>query len=120
MTDASFNIKLTDLHFHAHHGVLPQETKVGNEFIVSVSIAIPFNEAILDDDLDATISYADIYDIVKEEMDKPKKLLETVAAMISIRIKQRWNEILCGEIKICKSTPPIPGISGASEVDFFF
>ncbi len=120
MLKANFNIKLSDLRFHAYHGVMPQETKVGNEFIVSVSVTIPFQPAVLDDSLDATISYADIYEIVKDEMNRPRKLLETVAATISIRLTEKWDQILGGEIKICKSTPPIPGIVGASEVALIF
>lgn len=120
MLKANYNIKLTDLRFHAYHGVMPQETKVGNEFIVSVFVTIPFQSSVLDDNLDATISYADIYDIVKDEMNHPRKLLETVAATISIRLTEKWKQIVGGEVKICKSTPPISGISGSSEVAIIF
>lgn len=123
MRDASpseYEITLADLRFHAFHGVMPQETKVGNEFVVTVSVRIPYSADILDDDLDATISYADIYEIVEEEMKKPKKLLETVAALISKRILAHWSQVSSGEITICKSTPPISGITGNAEVRLFF
>ena len=117
---SEFEITLADLRFHAHHGVMPQETMVGNEFCVSVSVRIPYSADILDDSLDATISYADIYEIVKEEMRKPKKLLETVAAIIRERLSSRWPQIKRGEITICKSTPPIGGITGNAKVRLFF
>ena len=118
--DTSFRIKLSGLRFYAFHGVLPQEQKVGNEFIVNVAVSIPFDNAILDDQLEATISYADIYDIVAEEMSHARKLLETVAATISIRLKEKWPRISNGTISICKSTPPIAGITGNSEVEIIF
>ena len=115
-----FEIKLADLRFYARHGVMEQETKVGNEFIVEVKIRIPYREEILDDNIEATISYADLYEIVAEEMNSPRKLLETVAARIYSRISAKWCEILGGEISICKSTPPIPGVTGVSDVRLIF
>lgn len=115
-----FEIKLSDLRFHAHHGVMHQETKVGNEFIVDLAVRIPFPETILEDNLDDTVSYADIYEIVESEMGNTKKLIETVAAKIADRISRRWPQIISGHITICKSTPPIPSITGRAEVTLFF
>ena len=115
-----FEIKLSDLRFHACHGVMPQETKVGNEFIVNLAIRIPYSEVILEDNLDDTISYADVYEIIKTEMGNTKQLIETVAAKIAERICSRWPQILSGHITICKSTPPIPTVNGSAEVTLFF
>ena len=117
---SEIEITLADLRFHSHHGVMPQETKVGNEFIVSVSVRIPYSDEILNDDIDATISYADIYEIVAAEMKSPKKLLETVAARIVHEICSSWTNITGGEITISKSTPPISGITGSAKVRLFF
>ena len=72
-----FEISLADLHFHAHHGVFSQENKVGNDFSVTLTVRIPFSENVMDDDLSATISYAELYGIVEEEMNHPRKLLMT-------------------------------------------
>lgn len=115
-----YEIALTNLRFYGRHGVWKQEQKIGNEFIVDMRIRIPYFDAILSDDLDATISYADIYGIVAEEMAKPRKLLETVAATIHFKIAHRWPQIISGCIRICKSNPPISHISGSSEVTLFF
>ncbi len=115
-----YEIALTNLRFHARHGVWEQENKVGNEFIVDARVRIPYSKEILSDDLNATISYADIFSIIEKEMVKPRKLLETVAATIQAKIKTRWPQITSGSIKICKSIPPIARISGSSEVTLFF
>lgn len=117
---AEFEITLSNLRFHSYHGVLPQENIVGNEFSVSVSVMIQYKEEILDDNLDSTISYADIYEIVEQEMATPRKLLETVAAHIRNRIIHNWEHISGGHITICKSTPPISGITGIAKVTLFF
>lgn len=115
-----YEVALTNLRFYARHGVWEQENKIGNEFIVDVRIRIPYSEAIFSDDLSATISYAEIFDIISSEMAKPRKLLETVAATIHSEIISCWPWITSGSIKICKSTPPIAHISGSSEVTLFF
>ena len=58
-----FRISLEDCRFHAFHGVLPQERRVGNDF--SVSAVVCYTPAdILSDNLDSTISYADLYEIM--------------------------------------------------------
>lgn len=115
-----YEVALTNLRFHAGHGVWEQENRIGNEFIVEVRIRIPYSDDFLSDNLDLTISYADLYKIVAEEMSRPRKLLETVAAHIHSKIAGRWNNIISGSIKICKSTPPIAHISGSAEVSLFF
>lgn len=115
-----YEIAIKGVKFYARHGVWEQEKKVGNEFIVDLSIRIPYNEQFFSDDLNNTISYADIFSIVEEEMAKPRKLLETVAATIRERIISRWKNILGGSIKICKSIPPISRMTGRSQVTLFF
>lgn len=115
-----YEIAIKGVKFYARHGVWEQEKKVGNEFIVDLSIRIPYNEQFFSDDLNNTISYADLYEIVEEEMGKPRKLLETVAATIHKRINAKWPEILGGSITICKSIPPIARMTGRSEVTLFF
>lgn len=116
----NFEISLKELHFHAHHGMMAQERKVGNEFVVSITVCIPFSMSILDDELEATISYADIYNIVKKEVHSPKKLLETVAASIVFHVKEKWPQIISGQVTIRKMTPPIPGVTGFAEVTLNF
>lgn len=115
-----FFVKLENLEFHARHGVLPQETKVGNTFMVSVCVRFPFDPKLYDDDLDATVNYATLYEIVKRHMNVTRKLLECVAANIADEIKQTWEQISGGEITISKSTPPISGITGNAKVTLIF
>lgn len=115
-----FEISLKSLRFHSYHGVLPQENRVGNEFIVDITLRIPYREEIADDNLAATISYADVYSVVSEEMAKPRALLETVADSICKRLKADFPMILGGFVSICKSVPPIANISGSAGVKLIF
>lgn len=115
-----FVIALTDLRIHAFHGVMDQERKIGNEFKVTVRVEIPYSPVIKNDNLEDTISYADLFTIVREEMAIPRCLLETVADSIAERITDKWPQIQTGQITICKSTPPISNIIGEAEVTLFF
>lgn len=110
-------VRLENCRFFAFHGVMPRERRCGNEF--EVSVAVDYSVTLPADDLlEGTVSYADIYEIVKEEMAVPRQLLETVARAISARIEAQYpvsNEI---RVTIRKLTPPIPGITGSASVTF--
>lgn len=114
-----FEIRLNDLHFYSHIGVSDQERKVGNEFSVDISIRYSANEFI-DEDLSTTISYADIYDIIKQQMNRDANLLETIAKSITSEISKRWNTCFEIQTEIYKINPPISGIIGNSSVKYFY
>ena len=115
-----FEISLKDLSFHAFHGVDSQENKVGNEFRVSIGLRIPVSKSPWNDELENTISYAIIYDIVREQMMETRKLLETVAIAIRESLREKFNMISGGYISITKLTPPLPSITGSSQVSLHF
>ena len=73
---------LKDVRFHAFHGVMPQETKVGADFLVNLRIGYPLEKAMESDEVGDTLNYAEVYDLMKQEMKQPSKLLENVAGRI--------------------------------------
>lgn len=115
-----FEISLEDLRFYAYHGVFDDEREVGNEFRVSLSVFLPVMKDAGNDLLDSTVSYADLFDIVSREMKKPRKLLETVALDTANRIKEKFESISRGFIKIEKLHPPIPEMLGKASVTLHF
>lgn len=115
-----FEICLEKARFFARHGVMEQERVVGNEFEVNVMIRVAYSEAIAADNLDATVSYADLFDIVKSEMEKPRQLLEAVAASIVTEIKACFPFVMGGEVSVRKVSPPIPGFTGSASVSLKF
>lgn len=113
-------ISLDNLSVYARHGVFPQENTVGNTFEVSVAVDIPADFDLEADIPENTISYADIYEIVKMEMNVTSKLIETVAWRIAKRLRELYPQILSGVVRISKCPPPIPGIIGNASVKYFF
>ena len=102
-------ISLEGLEFHAFHGVYPHERESGNCFEVDISVVTNILEGAIDDDLEKTVNYEILYQFVKEEMEKPSKLLETVAEKIVERVLLDLPEVEQVELKIAKINPPIGG-----------
>jgi dihydroneopterin aldolase len=100
-------ILLKDLTFYARHGVGAQETAVGNEFRVQLKLKVDFSAAAESDDLDGTVSYADVFEAVKSEMEVPSKLLEHVALRIARCLLTDFPLIEEVKIKLEKRNPPM-------------
>ncbi len=67
------------------------------------------------DDLNDTISYADINDIIHQEMKIKSKLLEHVAGRIISKIHDSFPQIDYIRLKLTKTAPPMQGeMKGAS------
>lgn len=99
-------IELKNITFHAHHGVFEQERIVGNTFTVDLKLGVDIYEAMLSDNLDDTLNYAQIYEVVKQEMSIPSKLLERVAGRIIFALKDAFPTIMTVELKLAKVNPP--------------
>lgn len=100
-------ITLTNLRFHALHGVMPQEQVAGNDYSVSLRIRFDAGKAMLTDDVNDTINYAEVYQIVHEEMMHPNRLIEHVAHCIADHIAQAFPTLSAIDIKLVKLNPPI-------------
>ena len=103
-------VALEGLEFHAYHGVYPHERSSGNKFEVDIYVITDFSASAFQDDLSGTINYENLYAIVKEEMAKPSKLLETVAYSIAVKTLADFNEAIKVEVSISKFNPPIGGV----------
>ena len=102
-------ILLENLKIYAFHGVLPEEKIIGTYYILNVEIHTNLWKASETDDLQDTINYAEINDIIHEEMKIPSKLLEHVAGRIINKISEKFPQIEFIKVKITKTNPPMKG-----------
>lgn len=102
-------VSLEGLEFHAFHGVYPHERESGNWFEVDIAVEADFSAAAKEDNITGTVNYEELFRIVREEMEKPSKLLETVAEKIVKNVLKQFPEVLQVELKISKLNPPIGG-----------
>ena len=111
---------LDEVRFHAFHGVMPQERAVGADFTVSLRVEYDFIKAAESDVLDDTISYAEIYEMVKSEMERPSQLLEHVALRIVKAVASRWPKVEKIDIRLAKDNPPMGADCKGAGVEMHF
>ena len=111
-----FTIHLNNLVFYAYHGMHEEETIVGNDFEVSVSVS--FNAADKVAELNDTINYVSVYEIIKQHFAQPQKLLETLAQNITQQIHKIDDRITSINITIHKKNAPISNFIGTVGVTY--
>jgi len=102
-------IRVTNSKVYAYHGCLVEESKIGSEYSVDVSVKADLQPSAKSDDLQETVDYVHLNKIVKEEMAIRSELLEHVAKRILDRI---FVEIAIAEeatVAVSKINPPIGG-----------
>ena len=86
-------IHLSDVRFHAFHGVLPQEKSVGADFVVNLRLGYDISSAMESDNVMETLNYSQVYEAVKQEMATPSNLLEHVAGRIVKSLNDHFPDI---------------------------
>lgn len=113
-------ILLEHLRFHAFHGVMAQERVVGNDYDLSLRIGYDVSAAMLSDDVDDTLNYAEVYSLLEQEMQVPSALLERVAYRIADRLMRRFPAISSVQINLVKLNPPMGADSDGAGVSMTF
>jgi dihydroneopterin aldolase len=100
-------IIIKGLRLYAYHGVLEQERKVGAYFTIDCEVEADMQDAIEQDFVDGTISYADIYHTIKREMVTPSFLVEHAAGRIAKAILAEYPKAKSVFIRLLKENPPM-------------
>lgn len=101
-------IKIKDLEVYANHGVFPEETKLGQKFLVSCVMYLDTRKAGNTDDLDASVNYGTISHLIKKEMEeKTFKLIETVTEHLAETILLFDERIQRVDVEVKKPWAPI-------------
>lgn len=102
-------ITIKNMQFYAHHGCFEQEQRVGTHFTVSLTFTYDATAAIQSDSIEDAISYLDVYQVVRKEMEQPSHLIENVAWRIKQAIKAHFDGIETVHVQLCKLNPPLGG-----------
>ena len=104
-------IIMKDMAFFGYHGVLEEERALGQKFIVTIELSLSLKEAGKTDDISKTVSYAEVYDMVKKIVENVKfMLLEALAENISAMILKDFQIVSEVSVEIKKPEAPVPGI----------
>ncbi|MBI4212894.1 MAG: dihydroneopterin aldolase [Chloroflexi bacterium] len=115
MTDA---IRLNDIVLYGYHGVLPEEQKLGQRFIVNVEISVDLRKVGESDDLTQTVDYAEILELIKAIVaGPPQHLIESVAERIAAAVLEQFPLADAVSVSVRKPSVPIADVVlGSSEV----
>lgn len=109
MQITEYSIELRNIHLYAHHGVMPQERTIGAWFTIDIRLKINDHSCVYSDSIESTVSYADVYEIIKAEMSIPSNLLEDVCRRIMLQLFDNFASVTDISITLVKDTPPMSG-----------
>ena len=112
-------IELEGMEFKAYHGCLEHEKVNGNTFMVDFRGELDLSAAAESDDLEDTLNYAEIYDLVAAEMIIPSDLIENVAGRIVKSISMHFPQLQSFSVRVSKMRPPVDGEVRWSRVTLF-
>lgn len=102
-------IKVKNIRVFAYHGCLKEETSIGSDYRVDLEVKANLKKSSKTDMLRDTVDYVFLNSIVKDEMGKPSKLLETVAQRILNRVFNEDKMVTKAKVSVSKLNPPIGG-----------
>jgi 7,8-dihydroneopterin aldolase/epimerase/oxygenase len=98
------------MEFYGYHGVFPEETRLGQRFIVDLMVLVDLKKAGESDELEHSVNYGELFQACKEIVEgKPYKLVEAVAERIAVSILSQFTLVSEATVKVTKPDPPIPG-----------
>lgn len=110
-------IILSNIEIYAYGGVTEAERAVGQRYRVDVEMSLDLTVPGRSDDVEDTVSYADVHRLVVDAMrERPFRLLESVAARIANEILERFA-VDAVTLRVAKLLPPIDGVVASAAVE---
>lgn len=101
-------IYIKGLKIFAYHGVNPEETRDGQEFVVDVCLHTDLSAAGQSDALEDTVNYAAARKVITAAMqDRPYQLIERAAAEIANRLLSGFEKIKRVDVLLKKPNAPM-------------
>jgi dihydroneopterin aldolase len=102
-------IKLENMEFHAYHGCLEHEQELGNTYLITVILDVDTSLAEVSDNLHDTLNYKHVYEVVKEQMNIPSKLIEHACNRIITTVFTKFDSVNKIKVRLSKLNPPLGG-----------
>lgn len=113
-------IILKNLGFFGYHGVLEAENVLGQKFFVDVELGVSLKKAGESDEVEDTVHYGMVYDVVKSIVEgRALNLIEAVAEKTIQSIFENFEKVETVKIEIRKPEAPVQGIYDHFAVELF-
>lgn len=102
-------IILEGMQFYGYHGTNPEEKALGQAYLVDLEVELGLSEPGSSDRLDDTVSYSQLYRVVREVVEgESKNLLEAAAQAIAGNLLAQFP-VEAVRVRLKKPRPPIRG-----------
>jgi len=102
-------IALLGLEFHAHHGVMPEEGRLGARFIVDIEMEVAFEGR--GDRLEGTVDYGKVYEAVAAVVTRERfYLIEALADHLADALMRAFPRLEALTVRVHKPHAPIAGV----------
>ena len=99
---------IKDLEVFAYHGVFPEEKKLGQKFLISVTLTLDMREAAITGDLSKSVHYGELCQALELEFKKESyDLIETAGEMLATYVLNNYAMVSQVSIMIKKPWAPI-------------
>lgn len=103
-------IRLKGMEFYGYHGVLEEEKKMGQRFLIDVDIQLSNSTSMKTDELARTINYVEVYSVIQNYVEREQyNLIETLADSIVTGLLDRFD-CTGARVVVHKPNAPIPGV----------
>lgn len=103
-------ILFNGMEFYGYHGVFSQENDLGQRFRVDVELGMDLSVAGRSDQLQDTVNYAELFQLVQQVLEKERyALIEAAAERCASLILSTFPIVEDVKIRLIKPDPPIPG-----------
>ncbi len=105
----SDKIILKGMRFYGRHGCLSAELELGQWFVVDLEMSIDLSKAAASDDLNDTLSYAEVYQQIKAVVEGPSFALIEALAQAVIKACFTFRQIEAVKVLLKKPQAPLGG-----------
>lgn len=109
-------IHLHSMIFHSFHGLFKEEKVLGNDFEISMDVT--FDAPGMITKLHQSIDYVSLHAIIRQVMDEPTPLLETVVQALAEKVGLFDKKIKSVTVTVKKLNPPIANFQGTVGITY--
>lgn len=107
---------LNGLIIPARIGVHDFERETLADFQFDIKLTMAFQPKTEPVELEETVDYSEVLDIIKKQTLEPEFLMETVLNRIALKIFEQFPEVMKTEIHLQKLNPPLDAVLRSSSV----
>ena len=101
-------IEIKGIKSFGYHGVFESENIAGQDFFVDITLELDLTRASISDDVTDTVNYAEVTDLVVEEIiGESVALIEKLAGRIAERIKSSYPQVATVSVTVHKPQAPV-------------